>query len=447
MIVALSIGGLAAQNVKTIHSFNGADGEFPQTMVLTQGRDGRLYGTAEGNFGNDLGTIFKERAGGAVVVVHKFDGSDGTAPQSGLTLARDGNFYSSAIMGGTFNQGTLFRLTSAGVLTVLHHFTGGADGGFPIAPPVEASDGNLYGTTSNFGGANTTLYKLTASGTFSTLDTFDQTVGYNPFDPLIQGADGKLYLTMQLGAAFGCGSIVKMTLDGKIEATYSFDCGDGGGAPIGPLLQASDGNFYGTTEGGGKDQLGTIFRITADWTFTTLYSFKKINNDGLNPACGLTQGTDGNLYGTTSGGGTASSGTIFQISLDGVYKQLYSFPSNHPAFPTAAPTQHTNGTFFGPTVSGGANGLGSIYTLNMRLGPFITFVRAQGKVGTKAQILGQGFTGATSVTFNGIPAISFNVARDTYMTAVVPAGATTGPVVVATPTGTLTSNVSFRVSK
>jgi len=433
--------------VKTIHSFNGADGEFPQTMVLTQGRDGRLYGTTEGNFSDDLGTVFKERTGGAVVVLHRFDGSDGTAPQSGLTLARDGNFYGTALMGGTLNQGTLFRLTPAGVLTVLHGFTGGSDGGFPIAPPIEASDGNLYGTTSNFSGANSTLYKFSASGMFSTLYTFDQTVGYNSFGPALQGSDGKLYLTMESGGASGCGSIVRMTLDGSLESKYSFSCGDGGDAPIGPLMQASDGNFYGTTSGGGKDLLGTVFRITSDWTFTTLYSFKKIENDGLNPACGLTQGTDGNLYGTTSGGGRASSGTIFQISLDGVYKQLYSLPSNHPAFPHSAPLQDTNGTFYGPTVAGGANGLGSVYTLDMALGPFITFVRAQGKVGTKAQILGQGFTGATSVTFNGIPAISFNVARDTYMTAVVPAGATTGPVVVTTPTGTLTSNVSFRVSK
>ncbi len=131
LTLILSVGQLAAQTVRTIHSFNGTDGEFPQTMVVTQGRDGRLYGTTQGNFGNDLGTIFKERSGGAVVVVHRFDGSDGTAPQSGLTLARDGNFYGTALMGGTLNQGTLFRLTPAGVLTVLHGFTGGQTVAFP----------------------------------------------------------------------------------------------------------------------------------------------------------------------------------------------------------------------------------------------------------------------------------------------------------------------------
>ncbi len=409
IIAALSVGTLAAQTVKTVHSFNGTDGEFPETMVLTQGRDGRLYGTAEGNFGSDLGTIFKERIGGAIVVVHRFDGSDGEGPQSGLTLARDGNFYGTAVMGGTFNQGTLFKLTPAGLLTVLHQFT--------------------------------------AAGIFTTIYTFDQKIGYNPYAPFLQGSDGRLYLTMLLGGTAGCGSIIKMTLGGKLETTFSFDCGNGGLAPEGPLMEASDGNFYGTTSGGGRDQLGTIFKLTPDWKFTTLYSFMKINNDGLNPACGLTQGTDGNLYGTTSGGGTTSSGTIFQISLDGVYKQLYSFPGNHPAFPNAAPMQNSSGTFYGATQAGGANGLGSVYTLNMGLGPFITFVRAQGKVGTKAQILGQGFTGATSVTFNGVPATSFNVARDTYMTAVVPDGATTGSVVVTTPTGKVTSNVSFRVLK
>jgi hypothetical protein len=108
--------------------------------------------------------------------------------------------------------------------------------------------------------------------------------------------------------------------------------------------------------------------------------------------------------------------------------------------------QHTSGLLYGPSWMGGTHGDGFLYSVDMGLGPFVTFVHAQGKVGSVAQILGQGLTGASSVTFNGVPTASFAVVSDTYMTAVVPTGATTGPVVVTTPGGTLTSNVNFRVS-
>ena len=109
--------------------------------------------------------------------------------------------------------------------------------------------------------------------------------------------------------------------------------------------------------------------------------------------------------------------------------------------------QDTSGEFYGTTWVGSTYNYGAIYSLDMGLGPFIKFVRPSGTVGQAAQILGQGLTGTTSVTFNGLPASSFSVVSDTYMTAVVPSGATTGPVVVTMPTGPLTSNVSFRISK
>ena len=116
-------------------------------------------------------------------------------------------------------------------------------------------------------------------------------------------------------------------------------------------------------------------------------------------------------------------------------------------FPFAPPTQDTNGKFYGTTYQGGRYGYGTVYSLDMGLGPFVSFVLPAGRVGQQVQILGQGLTGTTSVSFGGVPATSFNVLRDTYMTAVVPSGAATGPVVVTTPTGSLTSNVSFRVLK
>ena len=157
------------------------------------------------------------------------------------------------------------------------------------------------------------------------------------------------------------------------------------------------------------------------------------------------QATDGNLYGSTEIGGTFGNGLIFKISTGGSYSLLYSFPGKVGISPEAALLQHTNGVLYG-TVQGGPHGDGAVYSLNMGLNPFITFVLATGRVGQKAQILGQGLTGATGVSFNGVPASSFSVASDTYMTATVPAGASTGPVVIETPNGSLTSNKNFRIT-
>jgi uncharacterized repeat protein (TIGR03803 family) len=184
--------------------------------------------------------------------------------------------------------------------------------------------------------------------------------------------------------------------------------------------------------------------MTPKGNVSILYNFKG-GSDGAFPDAGFVQGTDGMLYGTTGVGGSAGFGTLFQISTAGAYKSLYSFTSGMGEYPLSALLQHTDGIFYGAAERGGAHGFGSVYSLDMGLGPFVTLVLPSGRVGQTTQILGQGLTGTTSVTFNGVPATSFKVVTDTYMTAVVPSGATTGKVVVTTPGGTLTSNVNFRI--
>jgi uncharacterized repeat protein (TIGR03803 family) len=215
--------------------------------------------------------------------------------------------------------------------------------------------------------------------------------------------------------------------------------------PVGPLMQAADGNFYGTTSSGGSaGNYGTIFKLDQSESVSILHDFNY--NDGANPVAGLIQGTDGKLYGTAPYGGTNNAGTLFQLGTPGSFATLYHFGPRGET-PLASLMQDTNGTFYGTTYAGGRDGYGIVYSLNMGLGPFVAFVQATGKVGGSVQVLGQDLTGTTTVTFNGVPATSFSVKTDTYMTAIVPAGATTGPVVVTTPTGTLTSNVSFRISQ
>jgi len=182
-------------------------------------------------------------------------------------------------------------------------------------------------------------------------------------------------------------------------------------------------------------------RLTPENDLTTLHSFDQ--NDGSDPFGKLVQGTDGNYYGTTSQGST-NVGTIFQITQDGILTTLHDFEGTDGTDPRGGLVQATNGKFYGTTFQGGDGNSGTIFSLDMGLGPFVTFVRAFGKVGQTGPILGQGFTGTTSVMLNGVPA-DFTVVSDTYIKATVPPGATTGYVTVTTPTGVLTSNVPFHV--
>ena len=183
---------------------------------------------------------------------------------------------------------------------------------------------------------------------------------------------------------------------------------------------------------------------------TTLYSFCGCT-DGSYPQ-GLVQATDGNFYGTTIAGGT-NGGTVFAITPSGSLTTLYTFCSQSGCTDGQSPdgelAQDTNGNFYGTTAFGGTSddcefGCGTVFSLSTGLGPFVSFVRNPAKVGQTFGILGQGLNGTTGVLLDGAPA-TFIVKSDTLLEATVPAGATTGPVTVTTPSGTLTSNVPFRV--
>jgi len=226
---------------------------------------------------------------------------------------------------------------------------------------------------------------------------------------------------------------------------HSFDITDGAD-PYAGLVQATDGNFYGTTIAGGAHGGGTVFKITPSGTLTTLHSFDV--TDGFALVAGLVQATDGNFYGTTNRGGANASGTVFKITPSGTLTTLHSFCSKigctDGQYPEAALVQDTNGTFYGTTRGGGAHTYGTVFSLSVGLWPFVETQPTSGKVGAAVKILGTNLTGATSVTFNGTSAV-FKVVSSSEITATVPAGATTGKVKVVTLHGTLSSNVPFRV--
>ena len=213
---------------------------------------------------------------GDLTSLYGFSGSDGQSPAASLVQGSDGNFYGTTSAGGTVGDGTVYKITPAGTLTTLHSFTG-SDGQRPFGALVQGSDGNFYGTTAGdgtntTGGKDGTVFKITPSGTLTTLHTFDGT----------DGSDS-----------------------------------------VAALALGSDGNFYGTTRQGGSKGVGTVFVISPGGVFNTLYSFS--GPDGANPESDLVQDNNGNFYGTTFAGGTSNDGTIFVITTAGALTVLHDF--------------------------------------------------------------------------------------------------------------------------
>jgi uncharacterized repeat protein (TIGR03803 family) len=397
------------------------DGSSPMSS-LVQAADGNFYGTTYfgGNtsecLGGGCGTVFKITPAGTLTTLYAFcalaNCADGELPYAGLVQDRNGNFYGTTVAGGANNGGTVFEITPTGKLTTLYNFCsllGCADGYNPLGELVQGSNGNFYGDAS---GPYGTIFEMTPGGKLTTLFTFDGTDGASPIGGLIQAANGDFYGVAAYGSSsgycpfnYGCGTVFKITPRGEFTTLYNFcsqtNCPDGE-FPYGPLVQGTDGNFYGITRDGGTFDGGTAFAITPDGALTTLFSFCTLYlcMDGGFPSAGLLQDTNGTFYGTTYYGGK----------------------------------YHPRGTI----------GYGTIFHFSTGLGPFVETVPTSGKMGTAVEILGTNLTGAASVTFNGAAA-KFRVVSKSEIKTTVPEGATTGTVKVKTPNGTLKSNVVFRV--
>jgi uncharacterized repeat protein (TIGR03803 family) len=430
---------------------------------LIQGTDGALYGTTASG-GQGQGTVFKITPSGMLTTLHSFAFVDGAHPQAGLVQATNGNFYGTTTDGGAYSYGTVFKMTPQGELTTLYSFcapTSCADGANPQGALIQATDGNLYGATSGPGYGGGTLFKITPAGTLTTLYSFGNGASCTPVGALVQATDGNFYGTTLNTCGYYGGTVFKITPTGKLTTLHIFDYihdFPNGAYPLSGLVQGRDGNFYGTTSDGGNGNVevggapGIVFKITASGSFTVLHRFNW--TDGSSPRAALIQVTDGNLYGTAIGGGANGYGTAFKITPGGTLTTLYSFGSQSGCtdgyFPVAGLVQDTNADFYGTTAGGTTSGPcqqsnGTVFRLSVGLSPFVSFMRSSGKVGQTVQILGQGLTGATKVSFNGANA-AFIVKSGNYLTATIPGGATTGFVTVTTPSGTLASNQKFRVT-
>lgn len=462
LVLALVFGAVAAnaQTYTVLHTYSINSGNYSGILapqIMSQGRDANLYSTINNNGTKNQGTVYNITPTGTLNTVYTFCSltscADGGGPWGGVTLGFDGNFYGTTQGGGSHAAGTAFKVTPTGTLTTLWNFANGTDDSVPVYTTLQGQDGNMYGVSvGQYNGQYGALFKVSASGVFKTLRDFTYANGADPNLPT-QGTDGNLYGTTQFGGdpTCKCGVVYKATAAGVITVLHAFKgYPTDGNRPIGVLVQGPDGNFYGTTyRGGTTNNNGSVFKITPTGVYTLLYSFKFSSGylDAQLPEAGLTLGTDGNFYGVTTAGGTKNGGAIFKITPAGSESVLYSFCSIscYDGFNPATPlVLHTDGKFYGNT-SGNSLGGSVFYSFNVGFKPLVDLVTWSAKVGKTVEILGQGFTGTKQVRFGATPATFQNVS-DTYMTATVPAGATTAAVTVTTFTTSFKSNRTFLVT-
>ncbi len=388
----------------------GSFGNDARSGQLVQGPNGNFYGVTEftgaGSFCNPsgrCGMVFQVTPEGAFSTLYNFcsqaNCADGSNPQGSLIVV-NGNLYGTTAGGGANcvgvgGCGTVFQLTPAGKLTTLYSFCAKAhcvDGDNPAQGLTLGPNGNLYGST-RLGGANClkrygcgTFFQITPAGQLSTVYSFcpeDKCTDGNDPNQLVLGSDGNFYGTTESGSTcgnFACGTVFQLTPTGTLTTLHTFcslaNCADGKN-PMAGLIEANNGNFYGTTAAGGANcayfgGCGTVFEITTGGELTTLYNFCAENKlpclEGYYSFGGLIQASDGNLYGTTAGGGKNSGGTIFRVTLTGELTTIYNFCSQTSCAdgegPQSGVVQGTDGGLYGTTLLGGANGGGTVYKLS-----------------------------------------------------------------------------------
>jgi len=349
-------------------------GTGPQSPYgrLVQGTNGDFYGTTYAGGISNYGTIFKITSSGTLTTLFSFSRTNGANPYyGGLMRASDGNFYGNCYSGGASNFGTIFKITHEGVFSNLVSLRS-TNGSFPQGWLTQSTDGNFYGTTfgggtSNFG----TIYRMTPGGALTSLFFFKGTNGWNPSAGLTLGGDGNFYGTTFSGGANDFGTVFRFSTNGGLTLLVSFTGTNGsylGGSPRASLVAGSDGQLYGTTEGGGPADAGTVFRITTNGTFANLFNFNGTN--GYDPQSALVEGVDGNFYGTTYGTyggpisfGANSNGTVFAISPAGALQTVVSFDFTNGPGPIGTLALADDGHFYGTTLQGGYDGVGVVFRL------------------------------------------------------------------------------------
>jgi uncharacterized repeat protein (TIGR03803 family) len=334
-----------------------------QASKLIQGSDGNFYGTTRMGGAHFKGSIFKVTPAGVVTSLYDFTGhSNGAFPSGGVVEGLDGNFYGSTTSDLPASSGTIFKITPGGVLTTIYHFSGNTqgDGNDPSAL-IRGTGGNFYGTTLTGGFGAGIVFKVTSTGTFTIVCKLPDGGNAFPENPLVQGTDGNFYGICSQGGSDSGGFAFKVTPAGAAAVLHSFPVHSG---RISALVQASDGNFYGLRERDGSHGEGLIYRLTPAGGFSVLHNFAG-STDGTRPKGALVQASDGNLYGTTTTSGPGGGGTVFRLTLTGAFANVKSFSSDltQPRSPEVTLSNAADGKIYGVTSLGGDNNRGSIFNV------------------------------------------------------------------------------------
>jgi uncharacterized repeat protein (TIGR03803 family) len=376
---------LAADAEKVLHSFTGGDGSIPYPAVIFDAK-GNLYGTTALGGASGAGAVFElipSNGKWTEKVLHSFNGQDGAEPFASLIFDAKGNLYGTTEAGGANGDGTVFELTSSKgswTETTLYNFNG-QDGNEPEGGVVFDAKGNLYGTTT-LGGTydDGTVFELTSSGgkwTERVLHNFNPS-GKDALFPeasVVFDSNGNLYGTTYGGGANGAGTVFELTPTSKgawtAKVLHSFNLnGKDGIVPEAALIFDAKGNLYGTTSAGGTNNEGTVFELTPSngkWTEKVLYSFSHSGGSVL--FSGITFDAKGNLYGSTYAGGKYSYGTVFELTpANGKWAEqvLHSFDPNNGdgLLSTAGVAFDKKGNLYGTTYEGGASGNGVVFEIS-----------------------------------------------------------------------------------
>jgi uncharacterized repeat protein (TIGR03803 family) len=374
----------AASHETTLYTFTFApDGTGPQAAGVIRDWAGNLYGTTGSGGAAGAGVVYKLDPAGKETVLYTFSGgADGASPQAGVIRDSAGNLYGTTFDGGNFNAncaygycGVVYKLDASGHETVLYSFTGGIDGGNPLARVIRDPAGNLYGTTYNGGNFNSNcansycgvVYELDVLGVETAMYSFTGGAdGGNPVGGVIRDSTGNLY-----GSTFGggnsnpnctnsyCGVVYKVDAIGLETVLYRFTGGADGGNPNGDLIRDSAGNLYGTTSSGGTANQGVVYVLDAAGHETVLYSFIG-GADGGSPLSGVIRDSAGNLYGTAYRGGAAGWGVVYKMNATGHETVLYSFTNGADGGnPVAGVILDSAGNLYGTTYHGGNTNYGA----------------------------------------------------------------------------------------
>jgi uncharacterized repeat protein (TIGR03803 family) len=454
MTAAIAVAGLntspsQAQTLTVLDNFTGAP-QIQTSASMALGRDGNYYGGSYYGGANNQGAIFKLTPSGTVSVIYSLTSADGGPTYPNPILGSDGNFYGTCSQGSAGN-GYVFKLTPSGTFTHLHDFSG-SDGslsgsvGF-AGGIIQGTNGDLYGITSSGGtSGGGTFYQITMNGTFTTIYNFNNASDSVslPYG-ITEGTNGVFY-----GVALnpGAGVFFSLTKTGVLTVLHNFNNDTNGGYSPSGLLQGFDGNFYGITILGGANNEGTVYKMTPGGTVTILHSFNQTTDQVSYPQSALLQAPSGNFYSVVVGcnfGGCVNDGGLFEITPAGTYTTLKTFDGTNGSLPWPGLNFNPNGDFYGITNNGGSSNDGVYYKLNVGLSPYVYLLSISGDVGSKVQILGNGFSASSVVKFNGVAATTVMRTGTTFLVATVPTGASSGYVTVTTGSTTLTSQRKYTV--